>query len=95
MTKWFDTNYHMVVPEAERPVTELPPLPWRERPAMARSGRSSARTLPARLAKVAPGLDRAELAASAGAATWRWVRAQAARDPDSVSSSTSRASAWS
>src|SRR5688572_29072362 len=30
MTKWFDTNYHFVVPEIGGPVRELRPLPWRE-----------------------------------------------------------------
>jgi 5-methyltetrahydropteroyltriglutamate--homocysteine methyltransferase len=81
MTKWFDTNYHMVVPEAERPVADLRPLPWREP-----LGDGSAWPILgpyslAQLARVAPGLDRSALAASAGAATWRWVREQASRDP--------------
>ena len=30
MTKWFDTNYHYVVPEISAPVDALRPLPWRE-----------------------------------------------------------------
>ena len=30
MTKWFDTNYHYVVPEISAPVTAFRPLPWRE-----------------------------------------------------------------
>ena len=30
MTKWFDTNYHYVVPELTSTPTELTPLPWRE-----------------------------------------------------------------
>jgi hypothetical protein len=30
MTKWFDTNYHYVVPEITAPVTTFQPLPWRE-----------------------------------------------------------------
>ena len=29
MTKWFDTNYHYVVPELERHADALVPLPWR------------------------------------------------------------------
>ena len=29
MTKWFDTNYHYVVPELTDPATRLTPLPWR------------------------------------------------------------------
>src|SRR3972149_7718085 len=28
-TKWFDTNYHYVVPELDRLPRALPPLPWR------------------------------------------------------------------
>jgi 5-methyltetrahydropteroyltriglutamate--homocysteine methyltransferase len=30
MTKWFDTNYHYVVPEVDRLPERLVPLPWRE-----------------------------------------------------------------
>ena len=30
MTKWFDTNYHYVVPELTDQPTKLTPLPWRE-----------------------------------------------------------------
>ena len=30
MTKWFDTNYHYVVPEVDRLPDRLTPLPWRE-----------------------------------------------------------------
>jgi 5-methyltetrahydropteroyltriglutamate--homocysteine methyltransferase len=30
LTKWFDTNYHYVVPELSGPVRRLAPLPWRE-----------------------------------------------------------------
>ena len=30
MTKWFDTNYHYVVPEISGPPRPLVPLPWRE-----------------------------------------------------------------
>ena len=29
MTKWFDTNYHYVVPELNDAATKLTPLPWR------------------------------------------------------------------
>ncbi|MGH9168803.1 MAG: hypothetical protein ACRD02_13355, partial [Acidimicrobiia bacterium] len=29
MTKWFDTNYHYVVPEIERSPLAFRPLPWR------------------------------------------------------------------
>src|SRR5918996_4646778 len=30
MTKWFDTNYHYVVPEIAERVERFRPLPWRE-----------------------------------------------------------------
>ena len=30
MTKWFDTNYHYVVPELTDQPTKLTPLPWRD-----------------------------------------------------------------
>lgn len=44
MTKWFDANYHYVVPEIERPVENLTPLPRRRRSATGPHGRSSGRT---------------------------------------------------
>ena len=45
MTKWFDTNYHYVVPEITAPVTAFRPLPWREpMEGEARPGSSSAHT---------------------------------------------------
>ena len=81
MTKWFDTNYHYVVPEVERLPDRLVPLPWRE-------------TLPvaeviwpilgpysfARLSKH-PGLDATDLARAAGTAIGAWVAAAAERVP--------------
>jgi 5-methyltetrahydropteroyltriglutamate--homocysteine methyltransferase len=30
MTKWFDTNYHFVVPEIDRSPERFSPLPWRQ-----------------------------------------------------------------
>ena len=47
-----------------------------------------------KLSKLADGLDPVAVARSAGDALWAWVR-DAAADPASGSSSTSRASAWS
>ena len=76
MTKWFDTNYHYVVPELDRLPRALTPLPWRT-------------PLPGdditwpilgpysfvRLSKN-PGLDATELARAVGTAIGTWVRAQ-------------------
>ena len=77
MTKWFDTNYHYVVPEIAAPPTTLRPLPWRE-PA----GGDDV-TWPilgpyslVKLSKLADGLDPVEVACAAGSALWTWVRAQ-------------------
>jgi 5-methyltetrahydropteroyltriglutamate--homocysteine methyltransferase len=81
MTKWFDTNYHMVVPVAERPVTGFRPLPWREPLGDGSVWQILGPYSLAQLAHLGSGLDRAELAASAGAATWGWVREHATRDP--------------
>ncbi|MEO7869082.1 MAG: hypothetical protein ABIS42_00590, partial [Candidatus Limnocylindria bacterium] len=76
MTKWFDTNYHYVVPELDRLPRALTPLPWRE-------------PLPGdeiiwpilgpysfvRLSKHA-GLDATDLAHAVGTAIGSWVRVQ-------------------
>ncbi|MEP7082672.1 MAG: hypothetical protein ABI841_06815, partial [Chloroflexota bacterium] len=81
MTKWFDTNYHYVVPEIERPIESLTPLPWRT---PLGDGAKWAILGPyslVKLSKVGPGLDRAQLARSAGRAIWTWAREQAKRDP--------------
>ena len=77
MTKWFDTNYHYVVPEIAAPVTALRPLPWREP-----IGDSDV-TWPilgpyslVKLSKLADGLDPVEIASAIGDALWNWVREQ-------------------
>src|SRR5688500_8794195 len=79
MTKWFDTNYHYVVPEIERIPEALRPLPWREPTGEPDTtwtviGPYSL----VKLSKLAPGLDAAQVARAAGAAVWDWVR----RHPD-------------
>jgi 5-methyltetrahydropteroyltriglutamate--homocysteine methyltransferase len=79
MTKWFDTNYHYVVPEITAEPTALTPLPWRA-PA------SEADTIwpvlgPysfAKLSKLADGLDATDVARAAGAALWQWAASQGA-----------------
>jgi 5-methyltetrahydropteroyltriglutamate--homocysteine methyltransferase len=83
MTKWFDTNYHYVVPEITRPIDRLQLLPWRE-PSTDRDvvwpilGPYSL----VKLSKLAGGLDATDIARSAGAALWSWVRATAALHPE-------------
>ena len=78
MTKWFDTNYHYVVPETDRLPDRLVPLPWRE-------------PLPdsdaiwpilgpytfARLSKLND-LHATDLSRAAGAAIGEWARSQPA-----------------
>jgi 5-methyltetrahydropteroyltriglutamate--homocysteine methyltransferase len=81
MTKWFDTNYHYVVPELERPVERLTPLPWRE---PLGDGSTWAVVGPyslAKLSKLADGLDASRVAASAARALWAWAGEQVASDP--------------
>jgi 5-methyltetrahydropteroyltriglutamate--homocysteine methyltransferase len=76
MTKWFDTNYHYVVPELDRLPDGLSPMPWR-RPqpdgdaAWPIIGPYSF----VRLSKHA-GLDATDLGRAVGSAIGSWVRAQ-------------------
>jgi 5-methyltetrahydropteroyltriglutamate--homocysteine methyltransferase len=78
MTKWFDTNYHYVVPE----ITELPErfsaLPWRAPLDDATWVVLGPYSL-TKLSKLA--VDPAEFAAAAGLALWDWVRAKAEEHP--------------
>ena len=77
MTKWFDTNYHYVVPEIDAPSRRFARCRGASRSATPTpSGRSSGRTASSKLSKLADGLDPAELARSVGAALWTWVREQ-------------------
>ena len=81
MTKWFDTNYHYVVPEIEGPIQPLRPLPWRE--PVGDADVTWAVLGPyslIKLSKLADGLDAGNLARSAGGALWTWIREQAAVD---------------
>ncbi|HEX7195706.1 MAG TPA: hypothetical protein VF364_02610 [Candidatus Limnocylindria bacterium] len=78
MTKWFDTNYHYVVPEIAAPIGELEPLPWRE--PVADADVTWAVLGPyslLKLSKVGEGLDPADLAGQAGHALWSWARKNA------------------
>ena len=82
MTKWFDTNYHYVVPEITAPVTAFRPLPWRE----PMSGEAATwvvigpYTL-ARLSHLADGLDPVSVAGQVGDALWAWVAEQQRVNP--------------
>ncbi|MCV0404486.1 MAG: 5-methyltetrahydropteroyltriglutamate--homocysteine S-methyltransferase [Chloroflexi bacterium] len=81
MTKWFDTNYHYVVPEIGRPIGTLRPLPWRE--PLGQPDTTWAILGPyslVKLSKLDPALHPADLAAAAGEAIWTWVRDHAATD---------------
>jgi 5-methyltetrahydropteroyltriglutamate--homocysteine methyltransferase len=82
MTKWFDTNYHYVVPEIAGPVERFAPLPWRE--PTGESGTTWTVIGPYSLvtmSRLATGLDAETVAGHVGDALWTWVRAQQARDP--------------
>ena len=75
MTKWFDTNYHYVVPEVEHWVDRFGPLPWRE------PGGDADVVWPVlgpfslvKLSKLRDGLGGPELAKQLGDALWSWVR---------------------
>jgi len=71
MTKWFDTNYHYVVPEADgAEITGFQPLPWRE----PEPGTTYSVLGPYTLAKLSKTSDPAALAAAAGGALWQWAR---------------------
>ncbi|MGH2445293.1 MAG: hypothetical protein ACRDGD_04560, partial [Candidatus Limnocylindria bacterium] len=77
MTKWFDTNYHYVVPEISAPIESFRPLPWRE--PVAESGVTWAVLGPyslVKLSKLGSGVDAVAVARSAAAALWAWVREQ-------------------
>jgi 5-methyltetrahydropteroyltriglutamate--homocysteine methyltransferase len=76
MTKWFDTNYHYVVPELDQLPERLSPIPWRE------PFSDSDAVWPilgpysfVRLSRHA-GLDETELARSVGAAIGAFVHSQ-------------------
>ncbi len=82
MTKWFDTNYHYVVPEIDGPLGTLRPLPWREPTGdpdvtWAVLGPYSL----AKLSKLADGVDAASVARAAGQAILSYVADRTASDP--------------
>lgn len=78
MTKWFDTNYHYVVPEIDAPPAGFRPLPWRE----PQPGATWVVVGPYSLLKLSKvSADATTAAAALGRALWDWVRQQAAADP--------------
>jgi 5-methyltetrahydropteroyltriglutamate--homocysteine methyltransferase len=82
MTKWFDTNYHYVVPEIDGPIERLSPLPWRE--PLADPSATWAIVGPysfVKLSRLSEGADASQVAASIGQALWSWVRARGEADP--------------
>ena len=77
MTKWFDTNYHYVVPEIEGPVGGFRSLPWRQ------PTHEEDVTWPLlgpysllKLSRLADGVDAESLASDLGHALWTWCRKQ-------------------
>jgi len=83
MTKWFDTNYHYVVPELDGDVGPLTPLPWRT-PISGAGDVTWAILGPyslVKLSKLADGIDPVETARAAGSAIWAWAAEQSASDP--------------
>ena len=82
MTKWFDTNYHFVVPVIDRMPSQLRPLPWREPTGAADTAWAILGPYSlVKLSKLTAGTDAAALAAAAGDALWSWARERAAGDP--------------
>ena len=82
MTKWFDTNYHYVVPEISGQPQRLQPLPWRE--PIAGDGSSWVVLGPyslVKLSKLEAGVDPVDLAAAVGHAIWTFAREARERDP--------------
>ena len=80
MTKWFDTNYHYVVPEITAPVTEFRPLPWRE-PMGGTTWVVVGPYTMARLSRLADGFDPVTVAGQIGDALWAWVAVQQQANP--------------
>jgi 5-methyltetrahydropteroyltriglutamate--homocysteine methyltransferase len=80
MTKWFDANYHFVVPEIDTLPERLSPMPWR----MPVAGAAWVVLGPfslVKLSKLGVGVEPRALATAAGRALWAFVREQRERDP--------------
>ncbi|MDQ3881332.1 MAG: hypothetical protein M3295_09720 [Chloroflexota bacterium] len=74
MTKWFDTNYHYVVPEIETSPARFAPLPWRQPSDDADTAWAvlGPYTL-VKLSKLGRGVAAGELATALGRAFWAWA----------------------
>jgi 5-methyltetrahydropteroyltriglutamate--homocysteine methyltransferase len=75
MTKWFDTNYHFVVPEIDHLPSAFTPLPWRDpigEPDAAWTVLGPYSLV--KLSKLGASVDAIELARTAGRALWAFVR---------------------
>ena len=75
MTKWFDTNYHYVVPEVGAAVERFEPLPWRVPggdPDVAWTVLGPFSLV--KLSKLGDGVNPQRLASELGNALWAWVR---------------------
>ena len=79
MTKWFDTNYHYVVPEISGPPRPLVSLPWREPVAGAAWAILGPYSI-VKLSKLSDGQEPTDLVAAIGRELWDFVRAHSARD---------------
>ncbi len=83
MTKWFDTNYHFVVPTLTAVAPgRFRPLPWRE--PIGSADTTWAILGPyslAKLSKLDSGLDRKSLAVAVASALGDWIRATGDRTP--------------
>jgi 5-methyltetrahydropteroyltriglutamate--homocysteine methyltransferase len=85
LTKWFDTNYHCVIPEIAVPVDRLVPLPWRAPVSVTeRDPAAWAIVGPyslVKLSSVPAAMDARALAASVGRALWAWLAMQRDANP--------------
>ena len=81
MTKWFDTNYHYVVPEITAPVAAFQPLPWREPMDDGATWVVIGPYTLVRLSRLADGLDPVTVAGQVGDALWTWVAEQQRANP--------------
>jgi 5-methyltetrahydropteroyltriglutamate--homocysteine methyltransferase len=81
MTKWFDTNYHYVVPEIAAGVSEFKPLPWREPVGQKATTWSVIGPYSlVSMSRLANGMDPVTVARSVGDALWSWLAEQQRRD---------------
>ncbi|MFN2483550.1 MAG: hypothetical protein ABR509_01250 [Candidatus Limnocylindria bacterium] len=74
MTKWFDTNYHYVVPEIDRLPARFAPPPWRDPVDGDETTWAVLGTYTLiKLSKIGAGLDARRLATELGRRLWAWA----------------------